>query len=384
MDARRADTPAPRVGAPTRRWTINGDFVALAPHGVARHARETTLALDALIARDEPAARGLDLDLVAPCAGDLALRRIAVRVAPEFRSPRLPQVWAQLQLPPRAPGALLSFCNLAPVAARRHLVCIHDMQTRTAPDSYSLGFRLAHRLILPTLGRRAARVATVSEAAARDLARFGIAPLERIARVGNGADHVRRWRPQASRLDLPEGPFALCLARRDRHKNIEAAVAVAHALSQDGVETAFVGAFDEADLAALGRGRPALLRLLGRVGDDDLANAFSRAACLLFPSRAEGFGLPAVEAMAFGCPVIAADIATLREVCGQAALFVAPDDVAGWIAAARALVGDAASRAARGAAASRHAAAFTWEAVARRYLAAMAEIDALDRGAPRA
>ena len=380
MDARRAEALdlGERQSARLRRWTINGDFVALSPYGVARHARETTLALDALLDAADPQTEGLSLDLVAPRADDLGLRRIATRVVEEFATPRLPQVWAQLQLPPHVRGGLLSFCNLAPVSARPHLVCIHDMQTRLVPDSYGAGFRLAHRVILPLLGRRCARIATVTQQARSDIARCGVAPPQRVVVVGNGVDHVRRWRPQASRLTLPEEPFALCLARRERHKNIAVAVEVAQALSQDGATTLFVGDFDESDLAALGRGRPKLLRLMGRLGDDDLALLFSRAAALLVPSRAEGFGLPALEAMAFGCPTIVADIPSLREVCAEGALHAGCDDAAGWIAQARALVADAELRAALAQAGRRRAAHFTWEKVARRYLAVMAQIDAAD------
>ena len=125
----------PREGK--RRWTINGDFVALAPTGVARYATEVTAALDRLVEEGHPLTRGLHLDVVAPrpWTGSGAPKALAVRVVPEFARPRLPQFWVQAQLPRHVPGGLVSFCNLAPVMPRRHIVCIHDLHTRLSPRS---------------------------------------------------------------------------------------------------------------------------------------------------------------------------------------------------------------------------------------------------------
>ncbi len=78
-----------------RRWTINGDFTTLRPTGVARYAREVTMALDALILEGHPLGRDLDIDLVVPrpLSESLPLDVIPVRLVPEFSRPRLPQFW---------------------------------------------------------------------------------------------------------------------------------------------------------------------------------------------------------------------------------------------------------------------------------------------------
>ena len=148
-----------------RRWNINGDFTTLKPTGVARYARETTLALDALLAERHPLAEGLALELLVPrpIRDPLPLKAVPVRLVPEYSRPRLPQFWVQAQLPRHVEGGLLSFCNLAPVALKRQIACIHDLHTMTMPESYGRLFRWAHRLILPALGRRAAGITTVSE-----------------------------------------------------------------------------------------------------------------------------------------------------------------------------------------------------------------------------
>jgi glycosyltransferase involved in cell wall biosynthesis len=75
------------------------------------------------------------------------------------------------------------------------------------------------------------------------------------------------------------------------------------------------------------------IRWLGRLSDDELAGLLRQSLCLAFPSFTEGFGLPALEAMTIGCPVVVADRTSLPEICGDAALYAAPDDPQGWLSA---------------------------------------------------
>jgi glycosyltransferase involved in cell wall biosynthesis len=114
---------------------------------------------------------------------------------------------------------------------------------------------------------------------------------------------------------------------------------------------------------------------LGRVNDDDLAFLFQNALCLVFPSRTEGFGLPALEAMALGCPVICSNTASLPEVCGDASLYSSPDDKGGWVAAIARLKNDAALRERLATIGPRHANAFSWRHSAERYLELMFAVD---------
>ena len=103
------DASRPRVLA------INGDFLALRSAGVARNAKDVTLAPHALVAAKYPLTRDLELSILAPRhpGEPLPLRAIPLRIIPEFRRPRLPQFWVQIQLPRHVTGGLLSFRNLA-------------------------------------------------------------------------------------------------------------------------------------------------------------------------------------------------------------------------------------------------------------------------------
>ena len=180
----------------TRQWTINGRFLTQPLTGVQRYARETIAALDRLIDAGHPLARGLSIELVCPqgTKDDLGLKKIVVRAAGRGRG----HYWEQVELPIAASGGVLSLCNVGPLAAKRHVVCIHDVNTILAPASYSQQFRMLYRWLLPAIGRRASKVATVSHFSAGQIDRFAIAPRSKIAVIPNGREHALRWSPQHS------------------------------------------------------------------------------------------------------------------------------------------------------------------------------------------
>jgi len=363
-----------------RRWTINGDFTTLRPTGVARYAREVTMALDALILEGHPLARDLDIDLVVPrpLSEPFSLDAIPVRLVPEFSRPRLPQFWVQAQLPRHVPGGLLSFCNLAPVAVRHQIACIHDMHTRLMPASYGWGFRWAHRLILPALGRRAARITTVSQFSRSHLVAFGIAPEDNIVVTYNGSEHAQRWNAEGASLNVARGrPYVLCLGRRDQdYKNTELLVRLAPFLDEIGLDLWMLGDVDEATIRRYAPNVPDNIVLLGRIGDDDFKKALEGALCFLFPSRIEGFGLPAVEAMASGCPVIASTSPCLPEICGDCALYADPDDLPSWAEKVRLLMLAPTLREWLISKGEIRASRYSWRWIAWKYLELMVEVDA--------
>lgn len=365
---------------PMRRWTINGDFTTLRRNGIARYAHEVTMALDALISEGHPLGRDLEIDLVVPRqpAEPLHLKAITVRVVAEFNRPRLPQFWVQAQLPWHVPGGLVSFCNLAPVVLRRQIACIHDMHTRLMPSSYGRGFRWAHRLILPLLGRRAARITTVSQLSRSHLVAFGIAREENIVVTYNGSDHAKKWDATISSLAVNRGrPYVVCLGRRDQeYKNMGLLAKLASFLDEMGLDLWMPGDIDETTVLRHVPKMPANIILLGRISDHDFKKALEGALCFLFPSRIEGFGLPAIEAMASGCPVIASTSPCLPEICGDSALYADPDDVQSWIENVRQLAVDPDLRKRMVGKGHTRASSYSWRWIAWKYLELMIQVDA--------
>ena len=229
-----------------RRWTINGDFVTLAANGVARYASEVASALDDLVAEGHVLTKDVELDMVVPqeVGHSVALRAIAIRTVPEFSKPRLPQVWVQLQLPRHVPGGLISLCNLAPLSVRRQIVCIHDLQTRLVPESFGRMFRLAHRVLLPALGRRVAGVTTVSALSCQHLIDFGVARAEKITVTFNGCDHAMRWNAALGSLAPARRPYVLCIGRTLKYKNLDLLLRLAPELDAIGVDLWMAGDVD--------------------------------------------------------------------------------------------------------------------------------------------
>jgi glycosyltransferase involved in cell wall biosynthesis len=243
------------------------------------------------------------------------------------------------------------------------------------PESYGLGFRWAHRVILPLVGRHARWITTVSQLSRDHLVAFGIAPAEKIAITYNGSDHTSRWNADKALLTLGERPYVVALGQRQRYKNTELIWRIAEPLDQFGLDIYLAGDLDAESLATFGPSKPSNLRLFGRVSDDDLARLFERALVFLFPSRIEGFGLPAVEAMARGCPVIASTSPCLPEICGDAAIYAGPDDGDAWVCAVQRLHSDPTLRTAMIERGHARAQRYRWRDIAEIYLQLMASVD---------
>jgi len=240
------------------------------------------------------------------------------------------------------------------------VVTIHDL-------SFEHGLmgrrdRLVFERVVPHAARTAARVLTVSERTKRDLVEhYGIPP-ERVVVTPNGVDPAFHPATQTAAAR----PYALAVGAIQERKNQRAALAAAR---DAGIELVVVGPVkDERAAAELREGGA---RLEGYVEVERLAELYRGAACLVQSSRYEGFGLPVVEAMASGTPVVTVPDPALVEVAGEAAVVVPEAELAAGI---RRAVEERDTLAAKG---LERARAFTWEAAARATVTAYAE--AVDR-----
>ena len=241
--------------------------------------------------------------------------------------------WDQFVFPWYAGEGALSLCNFGPLLMRNSIVCIHDANVFIQPESYSRSFALAYRALLPWVGKRAGRVATVSQFSADMLVKYGICRPEKIFIAPNGHEHALRWDARRAKNPLIgalKRPYVLLLGSRARHKNVDVILGQAQGLDEAGIDVVVAGEGSSVFAPGGLLERHANIHYAGYVLEDDLAALYERAVCLVFPSKTEGFGIPLLEAMARGCPVISSNAASLVEVGGDAAVYVDPDDGYGW------------------------------------------------------
>jgi len=151
-----------------------------------------------------------------------------------------------------------------------------------------------------------------------------------------------------------------------KHKNIEVILGQAQALDEAGIDLVVVGGASGIFAAREAVAARSNVHYAGFVGDDELVAFYENALCLVFPSKTEGFGIPPLEAMTKGCPVVSSNAASLVEVGVDAFLYVDPDD--GWREAIIGLSANAELRAALAAKGRQRAALFSWKRSAELYL----------------
>jgi glycosyltransferase involved in cell wall biosynthesis len=308
---------------------LNGRFLTQSLTGVQRFSAEVTAAIDRL-ARD---AEWPETIVLAPRHG---LPGFDGALSANYQRLRLKEVgrtrghlWEQTELPAAARGGILvSLGNTAPLlTGSRQVVVIHDAGVFDTPESYSMRFRVWYKALQHALVRTGAQIVTVSKySRERIAAHLGLDPAG-ITVMYEGADHILRATPDRGvlqRHDLRPREFALVVGSFAAHKNLTALANVAIPLQRRGIAVAIAGGCNP----DVFRDTPAVMscvRQLGRVTDAELRALYESAACLLFLSRYEGFGLPPVEAMVCGCPVVAPAGGAVEEICGDGAVYFVND-----------------------------------------------------------
>lgn len=254
---------------------------------------------------------------------------------------------------------------------------VHDLLYHHHPDTHSPLLRRGMAVLVPIAVRRSDRVIAISRATRDDLvASLGADPARiDVVHSGPGLAGSAPPTPAAelrAALGLDERPFLVSPSARRAHKNLDrlldafARVDTDAQLVLPGYAT---GAEDALARRADALGIAERVRFLGWVTDSQLEGLYAHARALVFPSLAEGFGLPVLEAMRHGLPVVCADRTSLPEIAGDAALLFDPESVEAIRDAIAAVLGDERLRERLAAAGRERAAAFSWEATARGTLA---------------
>lgn len=307
--------------------------------GVARYVFELTKALLNQIKNNQLVLFVLekDIPLFAFCEGKAKI----IPVNEIWRSPLLNVVWHQLSLPRLLRRHRIdvlhvpSYRRMVWAAPCRKVATIHDLAPFRLSGKYDFLRMIYGRHVAKVLARRQDRILTVSEFTASDIEEFFGIPREKIHITFNGLDH-ERFHPSLSNRDQGGRENYFLYVSRLEHpaKNhvrlIEAFNRFKENTGSDwrlvlaggdwhGSETIKTAAVDSLHSSSI--------ELPGFIPDHELANLYQRAGAMVYPSLFEGFGLPPVEAMACGCPVISSDRGSLLEVTGGAALLVDPTSI---------------------------------------------------------
>ncbi len=323
-------------------------------------------------------------------AGDVAraLGRFGVTRSDGFAPVRLPvprpllyQAWNLFAIPsldrlsPALAGVDLIHAPSVAVPPRRPgrlVVTVHDVAPLLFPETFPRRGRWFHARGLQAAAARADLIITVSEAAAAEIEAHTTIARSRLRVVPNGVDAAPAT-PEAvaatlERFRLADLPYVLWVGSLEPRKDVGTLVSaftrlvdaehIPHRLVLAGPS----GWLEDGQITAVDRSRLGdRLRTVGQVTDADLPGLYAGADVFAFPSRHEGFGLPVLEAMAQGTPVLASDIPALQEVAGGAAHLVPPASVDEWARALHELLDDDDARRRLAAAGRARAAGFSWE-----------------------
>jgi alpha-1,3-rhamnosyl/mannosyltransferase len=278
-----------------------------------------------------------------------------------------------LQLLASRPQVVHSTSHIGPLwGPGKLIVTVHDLIFIRYPQDYQPGWLVIARALLPHVLRRAKAIVADSHATKHDLeAFFGVSP-RKIVVIYPGFDLPPS---QASAVHRPPSPYILCLGPWVRRKNLEVVVKAFSLLARDEPELDLVitgetprgmqGYTRQELLGLLPAEIQGRLHLMGYVSQAEKQALIAGATALCYPSRFEGFGLPPLEAMAMGVPVIAARTPAVAEVTSGAALLAGPDDAAEWANSIQRVLSDPALVNQLREDGLRRSADFTWERCAR-------------------
>ena len=388
--------PYPRIGFNALLLSPTGDYRSA---GIHRY-------IDALLhALDESRGCRITAFVADERAREILPARVGMSVAPSWARGRAGRIlWEQTGLPRalRAGGAQLlhsAAYAMPAVCALPSVVTVHDLSFFRLPETFPTRQGAYLRAATRHSARRAAALIAVSDFTRRELIRLlGVDPA-RVHVVHNGLDasfrrfapaDVATWRAERG---LPER-YILSVGTLQPRKNLATLLRAYAKLRADwdapeappALVVAGGAGWGDTDIAAraaaIGIGEH--VHVTGYVPAEDLPWLYNGARMLAFPSRYEGFGLPALEAMACGAPVVASDASSLPEVVGEAGVLVPPEDVGAWAAALATLAQDEARRTEMTERGLERAGAFSWARAANETQAVWRAVIAAHRRRSRA
>jgi glycosyltransferase involved in cell wall biosynthesis len=358
------------------RVALDTSFAGVNETGVGLYSRQLARGLEALARAGE-----LSLRCIGPSCPD---ERPLLPVGVYREWPSYTQLFLPVALAKYRPHVVHSTSHLGPLwGPGRKVVTVHDLIFRRYPNDYNPLWLVITRAALPLVLSRATSVIVDSKTTGRDLQRVYRVNERKIRVIYPGVDErfgtsvtQAEIADMRQRLDLGDAPYLLLMGPWVRRKNLEVVIAAFAQVAE---------VLPSARLAITGRPAPGMrnsgvqsaleslpssarerVRTPGHVATGDLLALVKGAAVLAYPSLYEGFGLPPLEAMSAGVPVVVSDSPVLSEVAGGAALVARVGSPREWAGALLAILTDRARSGELAAKGRERAAQFTWERAVRR------------------
>ncbi len=238
-------------------------------------------------------------------------------------------LWEQVDLPltlkKMGNPLLLNLAARGPMFYQNQVITIHDMSPMVDPGWFSGSFNWYYRNVFPILVKHARRIITVSSFSKQEIHRYLNIEPERIAVVYGAPGRCFASRPSTTGSQEKPSDIVLSVSSLNPRKNLNRLIQAFMQADLPDMRLIVVGTGhasfrrDRGHTQSAGDGR---IEFMGRVSDAELAELYGKARFFVFPSLYEGFGLPPLEAMSCGCPVICSNRASMPEICGDAALWV--------------------------------------------------------------
>jgi glycosyltransferase involved in cell wall biosynthesis len=236
--------------------------------------------------------------------------------------------WEQLELPKfvkKQNVFLLNLCNSGPIHLRQQSTVIHDLAFFKNPSWFSFSFSAWYRFMIPKMARSCKHLFTVSESVKSEISETLKIEKSCVTVIGNKVDvellDSTATRPLQNRIE--ERSYYLMVGTNDPRKNFKFATDV---LTEEFGESVIIVGGDNRNFNSASHIESDRVVRIGHVAPGELKWLYEHAKALIAPSLYEGFGIPNLEAMAMGCPLICSDIPVYREICGAAAVYFDPND----------------------------------------------------------
>ncbi|MCF2649127.1 glycosyltransferase family 4 protein [Niallia circulans] len=316
---------------------INGRFLTQSITGVQRYAIELLSALDEYYTING-LPKNIKITILVPRISNIkygSFANFSIKQVGKLQG----HLWEQFELYKFTKGELLvNLCNTGPIIKKNQITVIHDAAVFSNSSNFSLLFRVWYKIMLKMLGKFSKKIVTVSQFSKKELLNYLNISETKVNVIYEGKEHFIRKDSDKSiieRYNLIDKPYLLAVSSLNPNKNFKSIIRALDFLDDEvNFKVVIAGGTDPKVFSKKGTELPSFVDHVGYVTDEELKALYENAFCFIYPSFYEGFGLPPLEAMSTGCPVIISNVASLPEVGGDAALYCNPynpEDIANRI-----------------------------------------------------